>query len=61
MRLQDSQAIDAYMPSCTKEKGVGVWDFKGEENNSWEDEKSKSLVNKCLLCLADNSDVKCSL
>jgi len=28
---------------------VGVWDFKGKECNSQEDERVKCLVNKCLL------------
>ena len=37
------------MPSRAKEKSTGVWDFKGNEDNSQEDEKSKCLVNKCFL------------
>lgn len=31
------------------EKEVVVWDFPGKEGNLQEDEKSKCLVNKCLL------------
>ena len=31
-------------------KGLKIQDFKGEENNLQEDEKSKYLVNKCLSC-----------
>ena len=55
MRLSGSQEIEAYMSSWAKEKGVGVCDFKGEENNSQEYGKSKCLVNKCLPCSADKS------
>ena len=55
MRLKGIQAIEAYMPSWVKEKGVRVWGFKGEEDNAQEDEKSKYLVNKCLPCHADKS------
>ena len=29
------------MLSLTEEKGVGVWDFKGKENNSQEVEKER--------------------
>ena len=36
---------DVCVSSCTKEKGVGVWDFKGRENTSQKYE-SKCLVNK---------------
>ena len=39
------------MPFWAKEKGVGIWHFKGEKNNSLEDGKSKYLVtNICTLC-----------
>lgn len=34
LRLPDSQAIGAYMPSCTKEEGLGVCGFRAEEDNS---------------------------
>lgn len=53
MRLPGSQAAKAYMPSRAKEKGVGVWGFKGKEDNSQKDGKSKCLVNKCLPCSAE--------
>lgn len=43
------------MPSRAKEKGMGTWVFKREENNSKEDEKSKGLVNRCLPCHTDKS------
>lgn len=49
-RFSNSQAIEAYTPFLAKEKDVGVWVFKGEENNSPEDGKNKCSVNKCLLC-----------
>ena len=31
MRLPDSQAFEAHMPSCTMEKVVGVWASKGRK------------------------------
>ena len=34
------------MPSCVKEEGIGVQDFKGEKDNSQEDGESKCLVKK---------------
>ena len=34
-----NQAVEAYMPFRAKEKGLQVWDCKGEEDNSQEDEK----------------------
>ena len=55
MALSSSQVIEAYIPSWAKEKGLGVWGFKEEENNSREDEKSKCLVNRCLPGHADKS------
>lgn len=48
MRLLNGEAIKAYMPSWAREKGVRVWNFKGEEHTSQEDGKSKGLVNKWL-------------
>jgi len=39
MRPTGSQAVEAYMPSRTKEKWVGAWDFKEKEDNSQDDEK----------------------
>lgn len=39
MRPTGSHAIEAYMPFRAKEKGGGVKDFKGKEDNSQEDEK----------------------
>ena len=33
--------------------GVGVWDFKGKEDNLQEDGKSKCLVKKHLPCQAE--------
>ena len=53
MRSIGSQTIEAYMPFWAKEKGLGVWDCKGEEDNSQEVGKSKGLVNKCLLFHAE--------
>lgn len=32
---------DGYMLSWTKEKEVGIWDFKEKEDNSQEDEKDE--------------------
>lgn len=32
---KDNQAIEVYMPSRTKEKVAGVWDFQGEEGSSY--------------------------
>ena len=49
MRLIDFQTVEAYVQSWTKQKGVGVWDFKGEKDNLQEDGKSKCLVSRCLL------------
>ena len=44
-----SQVIEAFMPSWAKEKGVGIWGFKEEEDNSQEDGKSQRLgTNVCL-------------
>ena len=40
MGASDSQAIEVYMPIWAKEKGEGVWEFKGEEETSPEDGKS---------------------
>ena len=37
------------MPARAKEKSGGVWNFKGKEDNSLKDERSKCLLNKCLL------------
>ena len=34
-----SQAVEAYMPSRAKEKGVGIWDVRGKKDNSQEDGK----------------------
>lgn len=48
MRPTGNQAMEAYMPSGAKEKWVGVWNFKGEEDNLQEAGKSKCLVNKHL-------------
>lgn len=31
MGLKDSQVTEAHVPSRAKEKGLGVWDFTGEE------------------------------
>lgn len=33
MTLEDSQANEAHIPSRAKEKGQGVYGFKGEEDN----------------------------
>ena len=52
-RLPNSQAIEAYMPFWAKKKGVGIWGYSGEGDNSQKDSKSKYLVNKCLLCHAE--------
>lgn len=30
---------EVYLSSWTKEKQVGIWDFKGKEGNSQEDKK----------------------
>ena len=40
MGPSDRQAVEVYMPIWAKEKGVGVRDFKGEEENSPENGKS---------------------
>lgn len=34
--MRAPQAIEAYMLSRGKEKEVGIWDFKGKKDNSWE-------------------------
>lgn len=50
-KLKDSQAIEVYMLSKTKDTGGGVgrvWGFKGKEENSQEDGKSKYLVTKAM-------------
>ena len=39
MRPTGRQASEAYMPSTVEEKGVGVWNFSGKENNLQIDEK----------------------
>lgn len=49
-RPKDNKAIEAYMLSWAKKKGLRVWGFKGKENNSQEDGKSKDLAIKCLQC-----------
>jgi len=36
-------------------KRIEVWGFKGEEDNSQEDERSKCLGSKCLPCHAGKS------
>lgn len=48
MRLRGSQVIEAYILFSAKEKWVDVWGFKGKEDKSQEDGKSKRLVNKGL-------------
>ena len=40
---------EVYLSSWTKGKQVGIWDFKGKEGNSQEDEKEQVSVHKCLL------------
>lgn len=44
MRPSDSQAVEAYIQSWAKDKEVRVWDYKGKEDNSQGDEKSKCFV-----------------
>ena len=39
MMLTCIQATEAYVSSRAKEKRLGVWDFKGKEDNLQEDEK----------------------
>ena len=56
--MRGSPTTEAYMSSWAQEKGIGIWVFKGEEENSQQDEKSKCLVNKCLPYHADKSDVE---
>lgn len=41
MRLPSSQVIEADRPFEAPEKGVSIWGFKGEEDDSQEDGKSK--------------------
>ena len=55
MKTPGTQAVVADRPSRAKEKRVLVWDFKGEEDSSQGDGKSKCLVNKCLPCQAEKS------
>ena len=56
MTLQSTQAMEAYTPPWTKEKGVGAGGFKGEEVNSQQHEKKQIFsVNNCLLCHAHKS------
>ena len=38
-RPMDNQTIEASMASRVEEEGIGVWDFKGKEDNSQEEEK----------------------
>lgn len=49
MRPTGSRAVEAYIPSRTKEKWVGAWDFKGKEDNYRKKKKNKCLVNRYLL------------
>lgn len=53
MRPTGSQANEAYMGSITKEKNVGVWEFKGKETIHRKMKTIKCLVNKCLLVHAE--------
>lgn len=39
MKLIHHQAVETYAPSGPKKKGVGVWGFKGKEENSKENKK----------------------
>jgi len=43
-RLKDCQQVRLIYHPELRRKTIGVWDFKGEENNSQEDEESKSNV-----------------
>lgn len=47
--------IEAYILSSAKEKRIGFRGLKGEEDDSQEDEKSRSLVNGYVLGHADKS------
>ena len=49
MRPTGGQAIEAYMPSRVKEKGIGIWDLTGRKATHRKVKKSKCSVNKCLL------------
>lgn len=39
-RLSVMQAFEVYMQSWAKEKGLGIWAFKCQENNSQENIKA---------------------
>lgn len=48
MSTTSHQAIKVYMPSRAKEKGLGLCNFTGKEDNLQGNGKSKCLIYKCL-------------
>lgn len=46
MRNQDNQTIEAFMLFWTNKKGLGIWNFKGEEDSTQGAGKSKCMVEK---------------
>ena len=48
MRPKGSQTIKAYISSWAKEEGLEVWDFRRQEGDLLENEKSTRFINKCL-------------
>ena len=57
-RLPNSQAIEASMLFWAKKKRVGIWGFKGKEDDSQEDGKGERLANKLFSCQEETMDMR---